>query len=309
MHAYARLKPGAGFQLDRALFYYAQRMVTSASARRAVAAVIAAGLKSRHGRGAELGPDFDCGRAIDDLNRDGIAKLAPVASQDAIKGMVSFLSGQKVVGPDGKLTTLDNLPANTATAAYSCETILECPGVLEALNAPSVLRIVTDYLGCKPTLSSIGVRWSFPSENNVTDTQRFHRDVDDWRFVKLFVYLTDVDERSGPHAYVRTSHKTSFGMKAKAYTLGDIERRFGAQSLDTVLGPAGTTFMADTQGVHCGVVPVDRPRLILQAQYSLLPVFAFLYDPVERDELSEDAYVNRLVVRRNPSPHAELTTR
>jgi hypothetical protein len=122
--------------------------------------------------------------------------------------------------------------------------------------------------------------------------------VDDWRFLKLFIYLTDVDEGGGPHCYVRTSHTSAFGWTAKAYTQAELEGRFGADKVTTVTGPKGTTFMADTLGVHRGVAPVTRPRLILQVQYSLLPVFAFLYQPLTGAGSPEAAYSNRLILHQ-----------
>ncbi len=161
----------------------------------------------------------------------------------------------------------------------------------------SRIRIVTAYLGCKPTLSSIGLRWSFPSEGKAEATQRFHRDPDDWRFLKLFIYLTDVDAESGPHVYVAGSHRTAGSLFERLYTTEEVERRHGRESVWTIAGPRGMSFLADTYGIHRGAVPTSRPRLILQLQYSLLPVFAFLYRPVPvAPNPGLDRYVNRLLV-------------
>src|SRR5262249_26430433 len=151
------------------------------------------------------------------------------------------------------------------------------------------------YLGGKPTRASMGVRWSFPQAHRQSRVQEYHRDVDDWRFLKLFIYLTDVDDTGGPHAYVRGSHKTAFSLKSQAYAQDDIERRYGARAVTRVLGPRGTSFMADPVGIHCGLSPTEQPRLILQVQYSLLPIYAFLYDPAERPEVDLDAYSYRLL--------------
>jgi hypothetical protein len=55
--------------------------------------------------------------------------------------------------------------------------------------------------------------------------------------------------------------------------------------------------MADTAGIHMGKPPSDRPRLMLIAQYSLLPVFAFQYRPLDlHPRPSVDPYVNRLLI-------------
>jgi len=41
-------------------------------------------------------------------------------------------------------------------------------------------------------------------------------------------------------------------------------------SLERVLGPAGTTFIADTWGIHKGRAAQTRPRLNFQVTYSIL---------------------------------------
>ena len=38
----------------------------------------------------------------------------------------------------------------------------------------------------------------------------FHYDVDDFKFLKLFFYLNDVDENCGPHVYVKNNGKKNF---------------------------------------------------------------------------------------------------
>ena len=63
------------------------------------------------------------------------------------------------------------------------------------------------------------------------------------------------------------------------------------------MGPRGTTFVADTLGVHRGVAPTERPRLILQAQYSVLPIYAFRYPPAKSSGPPDGSYSSRLILR------------
>jgi len=65
----------------------------------------------------------------------------------------------------------------------------------------------------------------------------------------------------------------------------------------TVTGAAGTAFAIDTRGIHKGVPPLARPRLILCIQYSLLPCLIYEYAPVLRAGATVDRYINRLIVR------------
>jgi hypothetical protein len=192
---------------------------------------------------------------------------------------------------------LDELPPGTRMASYPLSTVVACPGLMAAINDPAVLGIASQYLGCKPTLSSIGIRWSLSSPARPAETQLFHRDPDDWRFLKLFVYLTDVEAGSGPHVYVLGSHRTAATLRAKPFSRESLVREYGADRIQAVTGTAGTTFMADTHGIHMGVPPSTSPRLILQVQYSLLPIFAFRYEPARLiGNVPLDGYVNRLIV-------------
>ena len=296
MHTYARLAPGPGFKAHRTLFYYAQRFVTFWPARDAVSGFIARALRAAHGRGDDA-LDEGAVVALGDLERDGLAELAPLAPTKTIDRMRDYFQRQAVLGPGGARMQLKDLPPETPEAGYDLKTIIACPDLMELVNAPAVLQLACAYLHCKPTLSSLGVRWSLPGSGTEALFQGFHRDIDDWRFLKLFVYLTAVTDASGPHCYVRTSHRSSFGFRERRYAQAEIKARFGAGTLRTITGPAGTTFIADTLGIHRGGVPTEAPRLMLQAQYSLLPVFAFQYEPVEAEMLPLDTYCNRLLVR------------
>jgi len=276
--------------------YYAQRLTTFRLARAAVSRCISAVLRLFHGRGAAP-LDAQCLKAVKELRACGLAELAPLASSGAIAAMFGYFIDKPVVAPDGRRMSFSDLPAQIASASYDLKTIIECPGLMELVNSLVVLKIASAYLGCCPTLSSLGVRWSLPNADGAALYQSFHRDIDDWRFLKLFIYLTDVTETSGPHGYVQNTLRSTFGVRESRYEVDEVDARFGLDKLRTITGPAGTTFMADTLGVHRGGVPTGSARLILQAQYSLLPVYAFEYAPVETSTASIDTYSNRLMVR------------
>ena len=73
---------------------------------------------------------------------------------------------------------------------------------------------------------------------------------------------------------------------------------FGEAAVTPVTGARGTAFLADVYGIHCGTPPERAPRLILQIQYSVLPVYAFHYRPVAaRLPAGSDRYMFRLMAR------------
>jgi hypothetical protein len=298
MLEYARLRPGRGFQPLGAALYFGQRITTPKILRRMVSRSIATGVNLRHpGWANRRGRDARERSAMTALCDDGIAMLPDLVSERGVAEMTAFLRTREAIGPSGQRYPLSERPQGHSMVAYALETVLECPGVLRLANHPVLLHLAAAYLGCKPTLSSIGIRWSFPGPGRV-DIQSFHRDTDDWRFLKCFLYLTEVDSLSGPHQYVAGSHKRKGAGRIRLYSQETVQDRYGEQSIRTVLGPPGTCFMADTWGLHRGAVPSAKPRLMLQLQYSLLPVFAYRYKPSDGfgDELF-DPYVNRLLVR------------
>ncbi|MCO6419196.1 hypothetical protein JYK14_23980 [Siccirubricoccus sp. KC 17139] len=302
MHPPAVLRPGRGFRPGPALLYFAQRLVVWPPARRLVRRGLAGWISRAYPelfpKHAE--PPAQGGAREAALRRDGIVAMESLVPEAGAKAMAAYFAGQEVVVA-GRTMPLGAVPAGTAVAPYPLATVLACPGLVALINHPAVLRLAAAYLGCAPTLSSLGVRWALPAPGGGTDIQRFHRDPDDWHSVKLFVYLTEVDAGAGPHVYIRGSHRTAGGLRARPFGSGEAEARFGAANVLAVTGPAGTSFMADVHGVHRGAVPTGRPRLMLQAQYSLLPVYAFRYEPLPTPPpLPVDPYVNRLLFRPSP---------
>jgi hypothetical protein len=300
---YAKLRPGPGFRAGRVALYYAQRLVVGAWLRRSIARTISSliSLGQSTDSWEPVGPQY--ASVVSTLHQQGIAPLLDFVSDDKANSILKYLLGQDVLLADGRLVPTARLPPDTRMAVYPLRTLMNNLDVLGLINAAPVLRIAADYLGCKPTLAGLGAYWSFPGNEPAVYTQHFHRDLDDWRFVKLFVYLTDVDHGSGPHAYVMQSHRTAAPLRARPYSRRTIDSRYGGDKVHTVLGPRGTAFMADTYGIHAGTVPTREPRLILQAQYSVLPVFAFQYEPVEAQDASDlDPYVTRLLIAKDKPP-------
>ena len=297
MIGYAGLRPGRGFQPGRAALYYAQRLAVRPSIRRSIARTIASAIRLQHGDGVAVEDDVNHDD-IRTLEADGLVRLADtVVGSECAERLLNYFRSQRV-SIHGKSVAVEEISAGEPMVPYPLSIVLANVDVRGILTSPLVLDIAARYLGCRPTLSSLGVRWSFPTTKAADVTQRFHRDPDDWRFLKLFVYLTDVTPNSGPHVYVKRSHRTAGQLRSRFFAPEDLRSDYGTESLEEITGPRGTTFIADTYGIHAGMIPQEAPRLILQAQYSVLPVFAFRYEPIEINDWADcpDQYVLRLLV-------------
>jgi hypothetical protein len=297
----ARLRPGRGFKPLRAALYYAQRGIIQPTIHSAITAGIAAAINWRHpsngGQGDEIWHAPDRSATLRSLETEGIAIL-PQRLTEQVKEMNRFLSDKPVVLSSGERVHRERVPPGYAIADYQLETVLNCPHVLSLANSDFLIRMATQYLGCLPTISTLRIWWSFPGSWSEASAQSFHRDRDDWRCLKLFVYLTDVDETSGPHHFVRGSHRTRPELFWRTYEAEALEKAFGRDAICVVTGAAGTAFLEATIGIHAGPNPISQPRLILQVGYTLLPRFSLLYQPVAIESRpAVDKYINRLFIR------------
>jgi hypothetical protein len=299
---YAQLTPGRRFAPLHSLLYYSQRIVTRPSLRRLVVRALTGVLRLRQGSGDELW----AATAAEDasllaLSRSGYAPLGNLLDPEQCDEIRSFLEDKLLFDRDRLRDgfPLARAPDGVRVADYHLRDVVACPHILALANSPPLLGLAARYMGCRPTISALGLRWSFPLPGQSSALQVFHRDSEDWRYLKVLVYLTDVDELAGPHVYLHGSHLTQAPVRLKFYTDTEIAEAYGADMLLTAIGTRGFCFAVDTAGIHKGTAPARAPRLMLQIQYSLLPSYAYRYAPEPYDgPLALDRYVNRLVVRQ-----------
>lgn len=294
---FLKIVPGEGLRksfLSRCL-YYSQRIVTVRFLRNNIAATIACMLRARHNKIYAPLASVDAASLAD----DGFAALGELLSDEQCADIQAFLQDKRLsdrYGSDARFA-MASLPHATGMAEYDLVDIINSPHVLALANSARLIGLAEQYLDCKPTMSSLMLRWSFPADAPVGDVQRFHRDSDDWRHLKIMVYLTDVGNADGPHVYVLRTHKEMAPIRVKVEGDAAVHRRYGKHAAKVVTGARGIGFAVDTAGIHKGEMPLEKPRLMLQIQYSMLPAFANRYQPQRYSgPAAFDRYVNRLLV-------------
>jgi hypothetical protein len=150
--------------------------------------------------------------------------------------------------------------------------VITAPHLLKLANRPELLAIAEEFLGCKPTIGYMAAWWSFATNEPALAAEKFHRDVDDWRFLKLFVYLTDVGDKQGPHIYVQASADTEQLLDIRRYEDAEVISAFGNNAILTNTGNAGEAFFENTFGIHKGQPVEAGRRLLFQVVYSLVPL-------------------------------------
>ena len=158
-------------------------------------------------------------------------------------------------------------------------TTSSCPPVRKLAEDPVINDIAASYLGAVPKFVGANLWWTFPVEASPEDRSKhahvYHRDVDDFKFLKFFFYLTDVPKSEGAHICVAGSHtappskKMSDPWLLRRYEDDEISEIYDKDSIREICGVAGTGFAENTLCVHKGSTPKNKPRLILQLQFAL----------------------------------------
>ena len=283
-------------KLSMGLFrYYFQRMIKGGRAREICSAIIRKFLP-RHG--IKFSESEEATLAL--IRQRGFYSLPAFINQGDIQSILDGLKDSKVYDRYDKGRKLFNPlapPEYARTGAYLNKDIIESPEIIKLANHPELIRLVSGYLGCKPTLSNITMWHSYASNTgDAKNSENYHRDVDDFKFIKVFFYLSNVGYDDGPHVYIDGSHHGTEFLDIRRFDDQEIENFYSENSIRYITGKAGDGFIESTYGIHKGLVPQKSGRIVLQFEYSLLPIGAYTYLDKYPTKVANglDIYTNRL---------------
>lgn len=159
---------------------------------------------------------------------------------------------------------------------FDTQSLLENHDVQKILADLSFTAIAQEYLGARPVLDVLGMWWhtDFSDTPDSEAAQYFHFDMDRPKWLKFFIYLTDVETTSGPHTFVADSHRTGsipLNLLRKGYarlTDKEVTEAFEEKNIIEFVAPRGTIIAEDTRGLHKGKHVENGDRLVLQVQFS-----------------------------------------
>ena len=142
--------------------------------------------------------------------------------------------------------------------------------VAALMSDPVLAAMARDYLGCEPILDTCLI-WASPAFGagpSSEVTQWFHYDTLNPRFIKFFVYLTDVDSDTGPHCVVPSTHRPDLAgwrLRLGPARISDeqIDAAYPGMTRE-LLGPRGTVIAEDTRAFHKGKQPTRGCRFVLE---------------------------------------------
>jgi len=158
------------------------------------------------------------------------------------------------------------------------------------LLSPAIIDVVNTYMGLFTKLKyyDLALTIPVPPEAKAVQSQRWHRDPEEKKICKVFIYLNDVDETTGPFIYVLESNADGkFGKLFPQKTPegiypaeGAVEKAIPAQNIKKMTGKAGTVIFCDTSGIHKGGYATAKERLMFtgfftSTSYTEKPYYSF----------------------------------
>jgi hypothetical protein len=152
-----------------------------------------------------------------------------------------------------------------------------------------LLQVVVSYLGYIPQLYEIYIEKTVPVGNaSPTFSQNWHRDPEEKKALKIFLYLNDVNIESGPFTYILSSQPTAKSKLAKLFPQKlphgsypdseSIKKSVPNSSYYVATAEKATLIFCDTAGIHKGGHAIKYDRIMSTAffpskKYSMKPLF------------------------------------
>jgi hypothetical protein len=195
----------------------------------------------------------------------------PDATCDALYELAAEAECDLIGGTGSKRARFE--PGQPIAVRYDIpeEILLRSEAVQVLLADRSILSIAQRYLGGAPIQDLVAMWWTAAAAvESSPAAQEFHFDLDRLRFLKLFVYLTDVGPDNGPHVLVRGTHRDlPRELRAdRRFATSEVSDHFDPARSISVTGPRGTMFFADTRALHRGTRVSVGHRLVFQLEYA-----------------------------------------
>ena len=219
----------------------------------------------------------------DKINEDGFYIEKKYLLEPSVKNLVKFAENNL-----GNYA-MDNLPdtlkqklkfnrhdPKATTFLIDENLLLNNPLIQDMICDPFIISIAQNYFRSQPKLAAVNMWWStnFKKKPDEYAAQMFHFDLDGTKWLKYFVYLTDVNTHNGPHTFVKKSHRNKgipWHFRKNGYQrISDekIYEHYGKDNVCELTGKKGDLIIEDSRGFHKGKPVLKDDRLILEIQFT-----------------------------------------
>ena len=213
-------------------------------------------------------------KIIHNLKIDGCCIVNNVLDNKKCSIILKNLNNKKFINRNNNLVKNINIFQNNENIWWlkNYKDLINIEIVQHIITSEYLLKIAEDYLNCSPILHNVLFWASYPG--NIESTQQYHQDYDDIKFLKVFIYLNNVDENNGPHSYVKKSLnnidliKNNSGKLSERYDDDNVKKYF-SKNIINITGNCGTIIFEDTHGLHKGSNVKKGKRFVLQLVYGV----------------------------------------
>jgi hypothetical protein len=251
---------------------------------------------------------------VEDLKQNGFLVFPAMLPADVCDRLMTFaLTTKSTVRPlDNRSATVNPVQAvfdqkNPIGVRYdySANDLLRHPDVQALMADGTLLEIAQEYFNSRPLVDVLWMGWStaFGGRPNEEAAQYYHFDMDRIKWLKVFIYLTDVTSENGPHSFVKGTHRTGqipSDILYRGYgrlSDEDIAANYPNSDVYSFAAPRGSIIIEDTRGLHKGVAVKGGPRLMMQVQFSN-SLFGASYPSAKIEKIHSEEL--KAVIQRTP---------
>lgn len=209
-------------------------------------------------------------KVLNDLKETGYSIVENFLTDDevlSLKDYVSNFKGYQFHVPNranNQIPEKYSDELNWNICSYKMNHLFHNPFLIKLMTRPDIVALAQEYLGCLPVVAEMNIFWNkFTGEK--FHTQNVHRDYNDFKFLTVFIYLTDVDDDNGPHVYYPKTHN---GEEVSEEPV-------------VIKAKAGTAIFGDTYALHYGKPLEKGQRLLFWSRYSIHKSNNFYRDKCE----------------------------
>lgn len=236
-------------------------------------------IRERRRLAASLACDVEVEARAASLNRDGyvdVSDLLAGPALDALQRAADLKLARAAEAKGAQSSTRKSFWVRLLDEDMTGGALRTDNAFVAAALQPTVIGVLARALGELPQLDYVLLTLSEGSEEPLASSQLWHRDYDDVRTIKLFVYLTDVEDGTkGPFTFLPASSSDLVGFTRRTHRaddavfVGPVKR----DDVKEMTGLRGSAFFVETSRcLHMGSrLPPGNTRLLYTATFTTAP--------------------------------------
>jgi len=158
----------------------------------------------------QINYDYNHNKEVDTLKENGLLKLGEILNKNQCNRIEQYFSDKTVTTRKyGEISKSEAKIKGIKFCNYNELSVYMNDYFNVIACHPRIIKIVSEYLGSLPSVQQLMCRWTLAQDNKAERSQYFHHDYHGIKFVKLFVYLSDVLDNDTAHVFVKKSQDST----------------------------------------------------------------------------------------------------